>query len=136
MIKNTIFQINFFSHKKNQFKNIPYYFSKSYNTSDEVLKSSSNQKLIFFLFPFYQARKMVIFNCLHWLVTRFWYFPNCLYIITNKKKKIVFEGNQAKTPSEGNNGGNGSEDNQNWFLVLFLIMKECCCSVAKTLQHI
>ena len=135
MIKNTIFQINFFSHKKNQFKHIPYYFSKSYNTSDEVLKSSSNQKLIFFLFPFYQARKMVIFNCLHWLVTRFWYFPNCLYIIT-KKKKNVFEGNQAKTPSEGNNGGNGLEDNQNWFLVLFLIMKECCCSVAKTLQHI
>ena len=71
---------------------------------------------------------MVIFNCLHWLVTRFWYFPNCLYIITNNQKK-VFEGNQAKTPSEGNNGGNGSKDSQNWFLVLFLIMKECCCSV-------
>ena len=94
MIKNTIFQINFFSHKKkkkNQFEHIPYYFSKSYNTSDEVLKSSSNQKLIFFLFPFYQARKMVIFNCLHWLVTRFWYFPNYLYIITKQNKLSLRE---------------------------------------------
>ena len=34
---------------------------------------------------------MVIFNCLHWLVTRFWYFPNCLYIITKKKKMSLRE---------------------------------------------